>query len=84
MEYLTAALSRASADLPTVLKSRNRSELVATFGPLEMVKDKRVEVSGETITVLCGEGTAMSLELEQKMEAILFAAGELGGAGAVG
>ncbi len=49
MEYLTAALSRPQRITQLLLKSRSRSELVATFlALLEMVKDKRVEVSGET------------------------------------
>ena len=60
MEYLTAALSRPQRISQLFLKSRNRSELVATFlALLEMVKDKRVEVSGET-AVLCGGNSDVS------------------------
>ncbi|WP_071427399.1 segregation and condensation protein A [Merdimmobilis hominis] len=60
MEYLTAALSRPQRISQLFLKSRNRSELVATFlALLEMVKDKRVEVSGET-AVLCGGNSNVS------------------------
>ena len=60
MEYLTAALSRPQRISQLFLKSRNRSELGATFlALLEMVKDKRVEVSGET-AVLCGGNSDVS------------------------
>lgn len=55
MEYLTAALSRPQALSGLFLKSRSRSEMVATFlALLELVKDKRVEVTGETVALRGG------------------------------
>lgn len=56
MAYLQRALSQPQSFSQLFCYSRNRSEMVATFlALLELVKDKQVEVSGETVSLRGGE-----------------------------